>query len=60
MKDPSGEVDLKQKQKQVYSVTINRKIHKGSFSTGPVSKYLQNWVQITSEKRILQNVSRGT
>ena len=56
-KDQEGEeVDFR---KQVKIISENLKTTKVSFTAGSISKYMESWREITSDKWILQTVSKG-
>ena len=54
--DPSEEADFR---KQVNLITGNLKIKKDSFTAGSISNCMESWREITSDKWILQTVSKG-
>ena len=55
-KDPGEERDFR---KQVNIITENLKTKKDSFTAGSISKCVESWREITSDKWILQTVSKG-
>ena len=55
-KDPCKEVDFR---KQVSIITENLKTKKDSFIAGSISKSVESWREITSDKCVLQTVSKG-
>ena len=55
-KDPGEEVDFR---KQINIITENLKTKKDSFTAGSISKCMESWREITSDKWILQTVSKG-